>query len=142
MKAELIQPRHNYAPKEGLGHVYMPTSLLTISARLLNAGVDVTFHDENIKTAEVAADYVGFNLLGAPYIPDVIKLQDEIRKESGDKTFLVGGQVVSGLNPDQLKRLFGTSTYNGNDDSILARVLGIDERALVAPEQTSLIPAY
>jgi|TARA_Y100000310_G_C20647860_1_gene797661 hypothetical protein len=142
MKIDLIQPRHNYASQEGQGHVYLPTSLLTAGARLLNAGIDVVFHDENIKPAEITADYVGFNLLGAPYIPDVIRRQEEIREESGDKTFLVGGQVVSGLTPDQLKRLFGNSTYNGNNDSTLASILGIDERELESPERTSLIPAY
>ena len=46
MKIDLVQPRHNYAPKEGVGHIYMPTSLLTVGARLLNAGAEVTFHDE------------------------------------------------------------------------------------------------
>lgn len=142
MTADLIQPRHNYALTEGLGHVYMPTSLLTVGARLLKSGIDVKFHDENLNPAQISSDYVGFNLLGAPYIPEVIKLQERIRKKIGEKTFLVGGQVVSGLSPDQLKRLFGSSTYNGNDDSTLARILSIDERALPSPEQTSLIPAY
>ena len=142
MKIDLVQPRHNYAPKEGVGHIYMPTSLLTVGARLLNAGAEVTFHDENIKPLEVSSDYVGFNLLGAPYIPEVIKLQEKIRQEQGEKTFLVGGQVVSGLSQNQLERLLGTSTHNGNDDSTLAKVLGIDEKALVSPEKTSLIPAY
>lgn len=142
MKIDLIQPRHNYAAAEGLGHVYMPTSLLTAGGRLLNAGVDVEFHDENLKPSEISSDYVGFNLLGAPYIPEVIKLQERINKKSGEKTFLVGGQVVSGLSSNQLKRLFGSSTHNGNDDSALAKVLGINERALTSPERTSLIPAY
>ena len=142
MKIDLVQPRHNYAPKEGVGHIYMPTSLLTVGARLLNAGVDVTFHDENTKPLEVSSDYVGFNLLGAPYIPEVIKLQERIKKEQGEKTFLVGGQVVSGLSQNQLERLFGSSTHNGNDDSTLAKVLSVDEKALVSPEKTSLIPAY
>ena len=142
MKIDLIQPRHNYAPKEGIGHIYMPTSLLTVGARLVNAGVDVTFHDENITPAQISSDYVGSNLLGAPYIPEVIQLQDRIRKEAGEKTFFVGGQVVSGLTSDQLQRLFGDSTHTGNDDSTLARVLGIGQRALVSPEKTSLIPAY
>ena len=142
MRMDLVQPRHNYAPIEGEGHIYMPTSLLTVGARLFNAGVEVTFHDENIMPLEVSSDYVGFNLLGAPYIPKVIKLQERIRQEQGEKKFLVGGQVVSGLSPSQLARLFGSSTYNGNDDSTLALVIGIDEKALVSPEQTSLIPAY
>jgi hypothetical protein len=142
VEIDLIQPRHNYAPSEGQGHVYLPTSLLTVGSRLLNSGVEVIFHDENITPAEISTNYIGFNLLGAPYIPEVIRRQEEIRKESGDKTFLVGGQVISGLNIDQLKRLFGSSTHNGNNDPTLSSVLGIDEKSLTAPERTSLIPAY
>ncbi len=140
MGINLIQPMGNCGADP-----YMPTSKLTVGARLLNAGVEVNFHDENITPAEISADYVGFNLLGAPYIPEVINLQDRIRAEYGEKTFLVGGQPLSspfGLSRDQVTRLFGKSTYNGNDDSILCRVLGIDPRALALPEQTSLIPAY
>ncbi|MDO8642410.1 MAG: radical SAM protein [Candidatus Woesearchaeota archaeon] len=120
----------------------MPTSLLTVGARLLHAGVDVTFHDENLLPAEISSDCAGFNLLGAAYIPEVIKLQERIKQEQGEKTFLVGGQVISGLSPSQLERLFGNATHNGNEDSTLARVLGIDVNALVSPEKTSLIPAY
>ena len=63
LKIDLIQPRHNYAPPYGLGHVYMPTSLLTIAARLLHAGVDVTIHDENIEPAKITSNYIGINLL-------------------------------------------------------------------------------
>lgn len=142
MKIDLIQPRHSYAPAQGLGHIYMPTSLLTAGARLLAAGVDVEFHDENITGATITSDNVGVNLLGAPYIPEVIKLQQRIRKDYGDKTFFIGGQVVSGLDIHQRTRLFGDSTYSGNDDATLAEVLGIDIKSLSFPSQTSLIPAY
>ncbi len=142
MKIDLIQPRHNYATVKGLGQVYMPTSLFMAGARLLSAGVDVEFHDENLRPRQVSSEYVGFNLLGAPYIPEVIRLQKDIKKECGEKTFLVGGQVVSGLSESQLQRLFEIQTHNGNVDRVVARVLGIDERALTMPEQTSLISAY
>ncbi len=146
VQINLIQPTHSYAPpasEERLGHVYMPTSLLTVGARLLNAGVEVHFYDENLHPRNISSRYVGFNLLGAPYIPEVMKLQDKIADETGeDITFFVGGQVISGLNQNQLRRLFGESTYNGNDDKELSKVPGIDERLFPAPEQTSLIPAY
>ncbi|MFC2135944.1 radical SAM protein [Bacteroidota bacterium] len=141
MKIDLIQPRHNYAParsKEEFGHIYLPTSLLTVGSRLLDAGVDVEIHDENLRPRQISSEYVGFNLLGAPYIPEVIRAQKEI----GEKTYLVGGQVVSGLSKDQLRRLFGDSTHNGNDDFELSRILGINQAELQTPEQTSLVPAY
>lgn len=146
VQIDLIQPRHSYAPpasEERVGHVYMPTSLFTAGARLLNAGVEVHFRDENLHPRNVSSRYVGVNLLGAPYISEVMKLQDKIADETrGDITFFVGGQVVSGLNPHQLKRLFGTSTYNGNDDRELVKILGVSENLLPRPEQTSLILAY
>ena len=143
---DLIQPRHNYAPpanQDKLGHIYLPTSLLTIGSRLLNAGVEVKFHDENLRRRDISFNYVGSNLLGAPYISNVMKLQADIVDEAGeDVTFFVGGQVVSGLSSNQLRRLFGRSTHNGNSDRGLSAILGVDEKLLIAPESTSLIPAY
>ncbi len=146
VQIDLIRPRHSYAPltsEERIGHVYMPTSLLTVAARLLHVGVEVHFHDENLYPKNVSSRYVGFNLLGAPYIPEVMKVQDAIADETKENmTYFVGGQVISGLHPHQLRRLFGASTYNGNDDKELSKGLGIDERLLPTPEQTSLLPAY
>jgi hypothetical protein len=142
---DLVQPRHNYAPpreEEPFGHVYMPTSLLTAAARLLEAGLEVRVHDENLALAALSSDYVGFNLLGAPYIPEVIELEKRITKESGARQFIVGGRVISGLSRKQLERLFGNSICNGNKDAELARLLGISPESLISSEQTSLIPAY
>ena len=145
MKIDLIQPRHNYASenKSKLGHLYMPTSLLTVGARLLNIGVDVDFYDENFKFYDNKTNYVGVNLLGAPYIPEVIKLQQRIKQNSKeDFKFILGGQVISGLSKDQFTRLFGQSAYNGNNDSILLNSLGINLRKLPSPESISLISTY
>ncbi len=149
-KIDLIQPRHNYAPPISecyIGHVYMPTSLLTAAARLLAAGVDIELHDENTKPLQLSSNYVGINLLGTPYIPEVIRLQKEIDKNSQEKiTYLLGGQVLSeglqGITPSQFKRLFGDSSHNGNNDTTIERVLGINANALTSSEKTSLIPAY
>ncbi len=146
VKADLIQPRHNYAPlfsKETLGHVYMPTSLLTAGARLLDRGIDIELHDENIRPRQLSSEYVGINLLGAPYIPEAIRMQREIDEGvQRGVTYLLGGQVVSGLTSAQFKRLFGDSAHNGNDDATLAGVLGVNAHELIPPERTSLIPAY
>jgi len=140
MKIDLIQPRHNYASDTGLGQIYMPTSLLTVGARLLGQGLEVEFHDENIRQANITSEYVGINLLGAPYIPEAIKLQDKINKEFGNKTYFIGGQVISGLTEQQFNKLFGDKTFNGNEDKNLTSILGIKE--LQISERTSLIPAY
>ena len=69
---DIIQPRHNYAAPASVekhGHIYLPTSALTAGAVLMNSGIDVIFHDENIESAKITSRYVGINLLGAPYIP-------------------------------------------------------------------------
>src|SRR3989344_2531484 len=140
-KIDLIQPRHNYASKEGLGHVYMPTSLLTAGARLIDAGVDVVFHDENFQPASVSSDVIGINLLGAPYIPEAIALMKRIDGQTGrQNTYVLGGQVVSGLTAEQFKRLFGERAINGNIDSKLTGLLGIP--ALAQAEKTSMVLAY
>ncbi len=144
MKIDLIQPRHNYAPspiENPIGHVYMPTSLLTAGARLLDAGLEVKFHDENVKPYENSSDFIGINLLGAPYIPEVIKLQKRIDGETGkNNTYFLGGQVINGLTSDQFRKLFWNNSYNGNDDGVLESILGV--QYLTTPEQTSLITAY
>lgn len=143
---DLIQPRHNCAPpitEEKLGHIYMPTSLYTEASRLLSAGVDVAVHDENIEPSQISSKYVGINLLGAPYIPEAIKLQKRIEEETSErKAFLLGGQVISGLGEQQLKRLFGENSYNGNLDENLKRILEIPNRKLVPANMTSLIDVY
>jgi hypothetical protein len=146
VKIDLIQPRHNYAPHpsvERLGHIYMPTSLLTAGSVLLDAGIDVFIQDENFCPSNVTSRYVGINLLGAPYIPEAIKLQDRIRKESeNEAVFFLGGKVVDGLTTEQFTRLFGRDSYKGNDlGEVASQMLGeqIPVKNLLS---ISLIPTY
>jgi len=143
---DLVQPRHNYAnpPEvERYGQIYLPTSLHTAGARLLQAGVDVKVYDENIRPSTISSESVGVNLLGAPYIPEAISIQRRIHNErNGSLNLILGGQVINGISQEQRMQLFGQNSVNGNDDSELSRALGIDERALPKPESTSLIPIY
>ncbi|MCA9352031.1 hypothetical protein KC866_01410 [Patescibacteria group bacterium] len=132
---DLLQPRHIYSGSTGLGHVYMPTSLLTTGSRLLQAGYEVSLFDENIRPYIGTAQNLGINLLGSPYVPVV---KDRLHTLSQQNIFL-GGQVVNGLTSNQRQQLFG-SVYNGNDDEILKSVLGIE--SLPSPYKTSLIPMY
>ena len=141
----LIQPRHTYAPDHcdgAKGHIYMPTSLLTVAARLLLAGVGVSVYDENMSPKLFEAEIIGVNLLGAPYVERVRELRDRLGAGGASVSLVVGGQVVSGFRPEELVLLFGESVVNGNDDFSLAAALGMDARALPSPRQTSLIPAY
>jgi hypothetical protein len=144
MHVDLIQPRHNCAApahEEKYGHIYMPTSLLSVGARLMHAGVDVSLHDENIASIKNIGDIVGINLLGTPYIPEAIKLQERLGEE---KTYVIGGQVanlgVHGLSDEQFHALFGSRAIRGNDERGIENLLDI--LPLSSPEQTSLVPAY
>jgi len=146
-KITLIQPRHSNAPENGNAPVYLPSSLLTVFSRLQQAGVEVNLDDHNLHpfTPNHLTDSlnIGINLVGAPYIPVVIQLRQKIEETLGKKINLfLGGQPVNGLSKDQLHRLFGSQTFNGNNDHILKHQLGIDLRHLPQPEETSLIPAY
>jgi len=146
MKIHLIQPRHNYASdpqKEQKGHIYLPTSLLTAAARLIRAGVEVILHDENLRPAQIDSNKIGVNLVGAPYIPEVIKLKEKLQLQIRDQIELIlGGAVISGLTREQIVKLFGINAINGNNDTELAQALGIKQEDMLPPEKTSLIPAY
>lgn len=141
----LVQPRHTYAPPPSTGrrgHVYMPTSLLTVAARLLAAGVDVKVCDENLAYPAPLGPLVGINLLGAPYVARARECLARVKAHSVHARLLVGGAVVSGFSRAQLHTLFGSSTANGNDDGSLASAVGVHSAALPVPERTSLVPAY
>lgn len=144
MKIDLIQPRHNYAPpieKEPKGHIYLNASLLSVGSRLMHAGADVTFRDENLHPRQINSNLVGINLLGAPYVPEAIKIQKETRRVSDDIHFLMGGKVISGFTSNQFQRLFGTDTSNGNMQNALAQHLGISPRKIPTMEEVTIIPA-
>lgn len=144
MKIDLIQPRHSYAPppeKTPQGHVYLNSSLMSAGSRLIQAGADVQFHDENLRPREINSNLVGINLIGAPYVPGAIKIQEETRRVSTDVHFLIGGRVASGFTPQQFQRLFGTDSSNGNIDHLLAKHLGVSPHAILPAEESTLIPA-
>jgi len=140
-KTLFVQPRHTYAPPEGMGHVYSPTSLWTVGSKLIQAGADIDFADENLHTADTSkADVVGVNLVGAPCIPLV---RERFRSAmEGDQEFLIGGQVVTGFTRAQLDKLFGETTINGSHHQEVARATGASYQKMLQDEETSLIPAY
>jgi hypothetical protein len=109
-KILLVQPRHNYAPRfneNKLGHIYMPTSLLTIAAILDKTGIETIIIDENISQTDFNHNIVGINLLGAPYIPLAIEIEKKLQKKYGNNfRLLLGGQVVSGLSKTDFNSLF------------------------------------
>jgi len=122
--------------------VYMPTSLLTIAARLLAVGVEVDLCDDNLAQCSLECDVLGVNLVGAPYVGRALELRHRLKERGRKSRFVLGGQVVSGFAPNEIRELFGEDTLNGNDDERLASAVGVDVRAVPLPEMTSLIDAY
>jgi len=119
----------------------MPTPLLFVAAKIINAGGKVEIFDENIEKYNGSSKAVGIGLIGAPYIPEAIKIIQRIKKKRKVK-FLLGGPVVSGLTPNQFKILFGDDSKNGNVDSVLIETLGLKANKLLNCEKVSIIPAY
>lgn len=134
---DLIQPRHIYAPSTGLGHIWMPTALLTIASMLLGAGVNVKLFDENIEEYKGNSKNVGFNIFGVPY---VALIQDKIKKliQTGREVF-IGGQTVKEVNEIDFQGMF-PGAINGTDQRQLINKLNMER--ISDENQISLIPAY
>lgn len=142
-KVTLLQPRHSLAPQKGQGQIYLPSSILTAASRIIAAGGHVEIQDANMRPPEFTNPIVASNVVGAPYIPIVIEMKKQITAALGPNAqYILGGQAISGLTPDQFQRLFDKNTFDGNDDATLKKLLGLQLRKMPAPEETSLIPAY
>lgn len=141
VKITLVQPRHIYAPNNNdIGHIYMPTSLLSVAARLIGIGVSVNFFDENISIAKFSSDPLGINVIGAPYIGAAIEILNRYNINESEGIKIVGGQGVRGLSEKEFSSLFGTSTIFGNNSEYLKKSLMLDY--IPHEENISLIPAY
>lgn len=145
-KILLVQPRHIYAPpatKERYGHIYMPSSLLTIGAILRQIGIETSFVDENLADCEYTDNIVGINLLGAPYISSAIAIEKRLIRTHGTRyCLLLGGQVVSGLTEKDFANLFTERTFNGNLNRTIKRVFSISGMEIPRKEDVSLIEMY
>jgi hypothetical protein len=148
-KIDFVQLPYLYCSDRSSGtkEKTMPTPILTVASRILNAGAEIGVFDENIKPYHYnGADVVLVNLHGSPYIPEVIAFEKRILKEacaSGNNVqFVLGGEIASRLTKEQFRRLFGDSTVNGNNDENLAKALDVPIQSLTPVEQLSLIPLY
>lgn len=127
MSLTLIQPRHNYAPYEGLGHVHLSAPLPSVKARLQIAGIrDIELLDANITPInyENLSWIVGFNLVGAPYIPEVLDVMERMPK---DVEILLWGQIIGSLSDEEFMRIFHTkgrtNIHNGNNPETLDNIV-------------------
>ena len=145
-KILLIQPRHIYAPtleSNKLGHIYMPVSLLSAAAIFLKIGFEVEFVDENISKADISNNIIGINLLGAPYIPEALKIENRLKEiYDNDYTLLLGGQIINGLTGKELSKIFSNQTFNGNSSSELSKIFDIELTKIPKIEDLSLINSY
>ena len=142
-----IQPRHNYAPESGDGHIHLSAPLITIMSRIRNAiggeMIEMTYLDENFEgeRGEIESDIVGVNLVGAPYIPEAIKI---IKRVRAGATILLGGQIINSVDED-FDRLFkgvrnDVTVFNGNQEQILKETLDISN--IPRQEDVSSIPVW
>lgn len=129
MSITLIQPRHNYAPTEGLWHVHLSAPLPSVKARLQIAGIrDIQLLDANITTPdyEHLSWIVGFNLVGAPYIPEVLNIIERIPR---DVEILLWGQIIGSLSNHEFMRIFHTkgrtNIHNGNNPETLGSIVEV-----------------
>lgn len=140
----LLQPRHTYAPsydEERIGHIYMPTSLLSVAARMLRAGLRVKIVDENFDPWLPTGEWVGVNLVGAPYVPATLNVIRRARN-AGSPGVLLGGQVISGFSATQFASLFGPAARNGESSSEIEAVFGLEPGSVGEPDDVSLISSY
>lgn len=141
----LIQPRHIYAPElkdAAIGHIYLPTSLISVAAFLSALSIEIDFKDENIEPVIDYSNNVGINLLGAPYIPKVRYYENLLTERFGNNySLFIGGQIVNGLSSYDFSRLFSSNVINGNNFKDL--ISKFDTTKSV-PDITELshIPAY
>jgi hypothetical protein len=141
----LLQPRHVYAPPSdvtSVGHIYLPSALLSVASRLRRAGLPISITDENFEVVESFPDFVGINVIGPPYIHAARELQARARRNNSNVRFLIGGQGLNGLSKDQFHRLFGLDATNGNEIASLEATLGIEVGSLPLPESSAMVPAY
>lgn len=146
MVLTLIQPRHNYAPTEGLGHIHLSAPLPSVKARLQMAGIrDIELLDANITTPdyEHLSWIVGFNLVGAPYIPEVLNIIERIPR---DVEILLWGQIIGSLSDEEFMRIFHTkgrtNIHNGNNPETLGSIVGVRPQDIPSTECIDMTSVY
>lgn len=146
-KIVLVQPSHIAAPldQKQRGHIYLPNALLIQQSRVMAAGGQAELQDANFEPLQLEHSVVGVNAVGSCYIPSVMEIRNQMVQALGSESkLIVGGQVITALSnsdDNKFRRIFKDHHVFPGDDSNLKRLLGLDLRAMPAPESTSLIPA-
>lgn len=129
-KLHLHQVRHPYAPKQGFGEIYLPSSLLIAGQQMSQSGYEISqVTDGNINHFKPQEDeLLGISVIGAPYIPEVQNLIAQVRSQ-----VILGGQIINGLSDIEFKKLFGPQAIKATNFPALTQG---------NPESVSLIPLY
>lgn len=143
----LVQPRHIAAPldEKERGHIYLPNALLVQQSRIIAAGGQAELQDANFEPLQWEHPVVGVNAVGSCYLPDILDIRNQMVQALGSESkLIVGGQVITALSnshDNKFRRIFKDHHVLPGDDLNLKRLLGLELRAMPAPESTSLIPA-
>lgn len=142
----LIQPRHNYAAKEWLWHIYLSSPLLSFKSRVLSVLPEqkIDFIDANFDEPYYSKLQwiVWINLVWAPYIPEVIKI---IEKLSNDVNIILWWQIVSSLTEKEFNKIFNNSwkkVINWNIDENIENLLNLEKWSIPKVEEINLIDSY
>lgn len=102
----LIQPAYPWGK-----HIYLPNGLISMAARIMQAGHSVTVIDENIESLTVrrdlgSADYFGIGILGAPYAASALNVARALRRLGYQQPIVFGGEFVNRLTSEERSTLF------------------------------------
>ncbi len=119
-KAVLLRCNYPY----GKSQLWMPSDLYKVAEKLEGAGIQTDVADLNLERLPANLrdyNYTGIGVIGAPYIPDTIKLAEEVREKTG-KNPLIGGPGVEYLSEDQFRKLYGSAIQIRNDKDLSTAV--------------------
>jgi len=99
----LIQPRSPWGLQP-----YLPNGLLSVAARLASADIDWRIIDENLDhRLELERDgVIGIGCLGPPYVSEVLRVGQMVRRQNFRQPILIGGEFVKRLTHDEFTRIF------------------------------------
>jgi hypothetical protein len=148
VRISLFQPHYPY----GKPQIYLPTSLMNLGSRLMNAGHKVSFADLNftslkeqrIITELTIAETVGITILGPPYIPEVSRTIGQLRGMGYDGPILIGGEGAARLQRADFKAWFGENNgvWQVKNDADLTEAIGMQVGTKLIPSafETSMVP--
>ena len=146
MEITFIQPRHNYAWEDWLWHIHLSSPLLSVKARLLAVlwnNQTIRFIDANFENPnyQKLTWIVWVNLVWAPYIPEVIKIIEQI---SENTTILLWWQIISSLTDSEFQELFNKrgNVINWNVSDKLEELFNLEKWSITDVENVNLIEAY